>query len=161
MSKLSTQSLVRQAMIAAAYFVLTITLGQFAYGPIQFRYAEILNLLAFYNPVHAIGVTIGVFLSNIGSPLGIYDLIFGTAHTIIALIFIIKSRHLFVASLWPTIFSFIIGYEIAYLGGAGSELFAIITLQVMASEFIIMSLIAFPLFKLLEKNQRFMKAIKE
>ena len=157
MKNLSTKSFVRQALIAAIYFVLTITLGNFGYGPVQFRYAEILNLLAFYNPVNAIGVTVGVFLSNLGSTLGAYDLIFGTFHTAISLYFITKSKNLILASIWPTVFSFIIGFELSYLAGLGSmwEM----TLGVMLSEFIIMTIIAVPLYKLLEKNREFMNVI--
>lgn len=157
MRNLSTKSMVRQGLIAAIYFVLTITLGGFAYGPVQFRYAEILNLLAFYNPVNAIGVTVGVFLSNLGSPLGLYDVFFGTLHTAIALYFITKSSNILIASLFPTIFAFIIGFELSYLAGFGSiwEM----TLSVMISEFIIMTVIAVPLFKILEKNNLFMDTI--
>ena len=157
MKNLNTKSIVRQGLIAAIYFVLTVTLGGFAYGPVQFRYAEVLNLLAFYNPINAIGVTMGVFLSNLGSPLGLYDVFFGTLHTAIALYCITKSTKLIVASLFPTLFAFIIGYELSYLAGFGSiwEM----TLSVMISEFIIMTLVAVPLFKMLEKNHSFMETI--
>lgn len=158
MKGITTKNMVRQALIAAIYFVLTITLGGIAYGPIQFRYAEILNLLAFYNPINAIGVTVGVFVSNIGSPLGLIDVIFGTLHTIIALFFITKSENLFIASLWPTVFAFIIGFELSVLAGIEGG-FLLLSAQVMISEFIIMTLIALPLFKYLEKNQKFIEII--
>lgn len=158
MKKISTSLLVKQALIAAIYFTLTVTLGDFAHGPIQFRYTEVLNLLVFFNPVHAIGVTLGVFLSNFMSPFGIYDIIFGTLHTAISLFFIAKSTNIIVASIWPMVFSFIIGYEVSVLAGIGS--FIPTTATVMLSEFIIMTLLAVPLFKILERNPVFMKAIE-
>lgn len=156
---LNTKTLIRQSLIAALYAVLTISLGSFGYGPIQFRYAEALNLLAFYNPIHIIGVSLGVFISNFWSELGTIDLIFGTLHTVISLIFISKSKNLWMASLFPTIFSFIIGYELSVLAGFGS--FCLITGQVMISEFIIMSILSVTLFKMLEKNPQFMSLIRE
>lgn len=158
MKKLSLEDLSRQAVIAALYVVATLSLPSAAYGPIQFRYSEILNLLAFYNPINAIGVTLGVFISNFWSTLGAADLIFGTLHTAIALYFVGKSKNLWMASIWPTVFAFIIGFElsvIAHIPGG----FLLHTATVMASEFIIMTVIAVPVFKLLQKNGAFLKSI--
>ena len=157
MKKLSTRTFVRQALIAAIYFVLTVSLGNFGFGPVQFRYTEVLNMLAFYNPFNAIGVTLGVFLSNTMSTLGVYDMVFGTLHTAISLFFITKSTNLLIASFWPTIFAFIIGYELSFLAGFGA--FLPMTGGVMLSEFIIMTLISVPLFKVLEKNKQFLNII--
>lgn len=158
MKKLSLEDLSRQAVIAALYVVATLSLPSAAYGPIQFRYSEILNLLAFYNPINAIGVTLGVFISNFWSTLGAADLIFGTLHTAIALYFVGKSKNLWMASIWPTVFAFIIGFElsvIAHIPGG----FLLHTATVMASEFIIMTVIAVPVFKLLQRNDAFLKSI--
>lgn len=157
MKKLTLEEMAKQAIIAAVYVVLTLTAGGFAYGPVQFRYSEILNLLAFFNPFNAIGITLGVFISNFWSTLGIYDLVFGTLHTFIAMLFIIRSKNIIIASLWPTVFAFIIGYELSFLAGFGS--FTEMTIGVMVSEFIIMTLIAVPVFKLLSKNNAFLHAI--
>lgn len=157
MNKTKLDTMARQAIIAALYLVLTLSIGGFSYGPVQFRYSEILNLLAFYNPLNGIGITLGVFLSNLWSPLGMADLIFGTLHTGISVYFISKSKNLWIASLWPTVFSFIIGFELSVIGKFGNIL--AMTLGVMLSEFIIMTIIAVPVFKLLEKNRGFLEAI--
>lgn len=157
MKNLSLQQMSRQAIIAAIYVALTLSIAPFAYGAIQFRYSEILNLLAFFNPINAIGVTIGVFISNLWSTLGIFDLVFGTLHTAISLYFISKSKNLIIASIWPTVFSFIIGYELSFLAGSGS--FWLMTAQVMASEFVIMTILSVPVFKLLKNNKSFLNAI--
>lgn len=157
MKKLTLQEMSKQAIIAAVYVVLTLSIPAFAYGPVQFRYSEILNLLAFFNPYNAIGITLGVFISNFWSTLGLFDLVFGTLHTFIAMMFIIKSRHIIIASIWPTVFAFIIGYELSFLAGFGS--FLEMTYGVMISEFVIMTLIAVPVFKILSKNESFLKVI--
>lgn len=157
MKKLTLQEMSKQTIIAAVYVVLTLSIPAFAYGPVQFRYSEILNLLAFFNPYNAIGITLGVFISNFWSTLGVFDLVFGTLHTFIAMMFIIKSRHIIIASIWPTVFAFIIGYELSFLAGFGA--FLEMTYGVMISEFVIMTLIAVPVFKILSKNESFLKVI--
>ena len=107
-----------------------------------------------------IGVTLGVFLSNLGSPLGFPDIVFGTLHTLVSLFFISRSKNLLISSFYPTIFSFIIGFMLSEIAGIPGG-FVIITASVMLSEFIIMTLIAYPLFKyVLEKNKNFINTIK-
>lgn len=156
MNKLSLKEMSRQSIIAAIYVVATLSVGGIASGPIQFRYSEILNFLAFFNPVNAIGVTLGVFISNFWSTLGSVDLIFGTLHTAISLYFISKSKNLFIASLCPTIFAFIIGFELSFIAGFGNMW--IMTLQVMISELIIMT-IGYIIMLFLRKNKSFLKSI--
>ncbi len=156
--KLTTRTIARQGVIAAIYVVMTLSLGEFAYGPAQFRYSEILNLLAFYNPMNIFGVTMGVFVSNFWSPYPI-DLLFGTFHTFIALYFMTKTKNIWIASLWPTIFAFIIGFEITFFSDADAA-FWLNTVRVMISEFIIVTLISVPVYKLLEQNSYFMRLIK-
>ncbi|MDO5037158.1 MAG: QueT transporter family protein [Tissierellia bacterium] len=147
------------ALVAAIYLVMTLVFQSISYGPIQFRVAEVLNLLAFYNPAMAPGIVLGVFLSNLSSPLGAYDLVFGTFHTAISLYGMTKSRSLYVASLWPTLFSFIIGFELTLAFGGGLVGFASMTGSVMLSEFIICSLISIPLYRILEDREIFQKLI--
>lgn len=50
---------------------------------IQLRISEMFNHLAMFNKRYIFAVTLGVFISNLYSPLGIYDLFFGTAETLI------------------------------------------------------------------------------
>lgn len=158
MNKFEVKDLSRQAIVAALYVAITLSISPIASGPIQFRISEVMNLLAFYNPMNAIGVVIGVFISNMFSPLGAADLIFGTLHSAISLYFISKSKNLWIASIWPAVFAFIIGYELSVIAGFGT--IAIMTAQVMLSEIIIMTIIGVPLFKLLEKNKNFLDSIE-
>ncbi|MCD1146594.1 QueT transporter family protein [Peptoniphilus sp. KCTC 25270] len=157
--KFTARGITRMALIAAVYFALSTLVSSVAYGPIQFRISEILNLLAFYNPVFAPGIVLGVFFTNLGSPLGIYDLFFGTLHTAISLYFMTRTKNKLLASLWPTIFSFIIGMELALVMGGGFKGFITMTLSVMASELIICTLISLPVYSILEKNHKFIDII--
>lgn len=164
---MKVKDLAKISIIAALYIILTVVLGfEVASGPIQFRIAEVLVLLAFYNKNYIYGITLGCLISNIylsGNP---YDIIFGTFHSFISLLFIYLTRKklgknnksLFISSLYPTIFSFIVGFAL-YKGF--DYPFIITTLQVMLSEFIIVTLIGFPLFLILNRNKEFIRIIEE
>lgn len=74
------------AMIAAIYAILTYlsTLLNLSFGPIQFRFSEVMTVLPIFTPAAIPGLAIGCFLSNIASPFGIMDVIAGTATTLVA-----------------------------------------------------------------------------
>ena len=66
-----TNDLIRNAIIAALYAALTISLAPLSYGPIQVRVSEFMTLLAFTNRKCMPGLVLGCFLANIGSPYGL------------------------------------------------------------------------------------------
>lgn len=69
------------AVIGALYVVLTFIIPVPQYGAIQFRLSEGLNHLAVFNKRYIAAVTIGVFIVNMFSPLGMIDMFFGTLGT--------------------------------------------------------------------------------
>ncbi len=85
-SKSKSLYLAIAGVVAALYVVLTLPFAQFAFGPIQFRLAELLVVLPILFPAAIPGVTIGCFLSNLLNPgsLGPIDVIFGTLATFLA-----------------------------------------------------------------------------
>jgi uncharacterized membrane protein len=120
--------LCQSALIAAAYAVLTLAAAAlgWAYGPIQFRFSEALTILPALTPAAVPGLAVGCFLSNLGSPLGPVDWIFGTLATLLAALWSRSLRHIKVrgipvlAPLPPVICNaVIIGLEIACLGDSG------------------------------------------
>lgn len=76
--------LIASGIIAAIYAMLTIVLSFIAYGPIQFRVAEVLCILPFFFPTSVWGVFAGCILANIFSPMGLLDMIFGPLATLLA-----------------------------------------------------------------------------
>jgi len=60
-----TLYLATSAVIAALYVVLTLPFAQFAFGPIQFRLAEIMVVLPILTPAAIPGLTLGCFLANL------------------------------------------------------------------------------------------------
>ncbi|MCW0952913.1 QueT transporter family protein [Weissella ceti] len=69
------------AVIGALYVILTFIIPVPQYGAIQFRLSEGLNHLAVFNKRYIVAVTIGVFIVNMFSPLGMIDMLFGTLGT--------------------------------------------------------------------------------
>ena len=157
---LNIKNLTKIALTAAVYSALTLFLAPLSYGQIQLRFAEVLNLLAFINPIYGIGVVLGCLISNMASPYGMLDVVVGTFATTLAVMCIIKSKKLFIATLWPTIFCFLIGPVITGLDAALITMI-IVTLWVMAGQFIVVTIIGYPLFNSILKNKALVKILKE
>ena len=132
MKKLSVTRLVKLAVVAAVYVVLTLALGFMSYANIQFRIAEALMLLCFY-------------------------MVFGTAATILAVLLIYISPNIYVASLAPVVTNaFVVGFELYYFLDLP---FWLSCFQVAAGEFVCVCILGVVLFKLLEKNKKFMQLV--
>jgi len=112
--KMNVRELVRQAMLAAIYFVLTVPFEPISFGPVQFRISEILVILVLINPKHLIGIVLGTFIANLYSPEMPFDFIIGTGATLLALLMMIKtSRNEKLALIWPAVFNgLIIAWEL-------------------------------------------------
>ena len=153
----SVDNLVKAALIAALYIAATALIAPVSFGPIQFRISEVLNLLAFFNPLYISAVSLGCFIANIlFSPYGLVDALVGTLHTLVSLILIWKTRNLLRASLWPALMSFIVALGIAYASGTMAG-FIPLYLYIALSELIIVTVIGVPLMLLL-KNSGFIDA---
>lgn len=147
-----TNKIVKSALIAALYAVITITLKPISYGPIQFRLSEILILIAFVDSKYIIGLTVGCLISNFFGGFGPLDMILGTLATFLSAVFIsitakkiTGKKGLFIASLWPTIFNgIIIGIMLKYVASLPLVLSMI---QVGMGEFVVVTIIGIPIFR--------------
>lgn len=160
----NTKKLVTTAVVAATYAAITLALSFISYGPIQFRIAEVMVLLPFIRKEYILGLTLGCFLANVIGPYGVPDIIFGTIATFIStyLVYLTskimknKKGSIFIASLWPTIVNaIIIGAELNIFFGV--PLFIAI-LNVGFGQFVVITIIGVPLFKILET--KYYKLIK-
>ena len=68
MKYLTTRRVVRIAIIAALYAVLTVALSPISFGPVQFRVSEALKVLVLFDPWMILGIGIGTFFANLASP---------------------------------------------------------------------------------------------
>lgn len=101
------RSTVRDLTLAAMTAALYALLGYFGdvlsltFGPVQIRFAEALTVLPFLFPVTAPGLAIGCLVTNLLSPYGPIDVIFGTLATAIAAWFTVKMPKWYLAALPP------------------------------------------------------------
>lgn len=124
MKKNNVQFITRTALIAAAYAALTYLFAGLSYEQLQFRVSEVLVLFAFIEPRYGLGLLLGCVLANLGSPLGIIDIVVGSFATLLAIMFIVQVRKqlgynkkaLLIASLGPVISNaLLVGLELTYL----------------------------------------------
>ena len=113
-------------------------------------------LFCFFNKKYTIGLTLGCLIANLFSPLGILDIGFGTAATLLSCLCIMFCKHLIVAIWFPVIFNATLVAAELYLIG---EPYWWSFLWVAIGEFTVM-VIAYIVFFILRKNQTFFKAIR-
>lgn len=157
------KTLTVNAIIAALYVAVAMVLPFLAFGAIQFRIAEMFNHLIIFNKRYIFGILAGVFITNLFSPLGMYDIVFGVAHSAISLLLVIwlapRLKTLVQKMLLNTVIfsftTFIIAYELLLV----FELpFYFTWLTVAAGELTVL-LIGIPVFIALNKRLGFSKLL--
>lgn len=157
--KFSPKRIAKLAAVAAIYVALTYALGFMSYGNIQFRVAEALMLLCFYRKDYGISLTLGCFIANIFSPMMLMDMVFGTLATLLAVLLIFISPNIYIASLAPVLTNaIIVGLELTI---SFETPFWLNAVEVAVGEFVCVSVVGVILFKILEKNARFMRLVNE
>ena len=147
-----TNKIIKSALIAGLYALLTFILQPISYGPVQFRLSEMLILIVFINSNYIVGLTVGCLISNFFGGFGLLDMIFGTLATFLSLVCISLTakkinglKGLIIASLWPTIINgLIIGIMLNHV--ANVPLFLTIG-QVAIGEFVVLTIIGIPIFR--------------
>ena len=156
--RVKTEKIVIIAVVAALYAALTLALSPISFGPIQFRVSEVMTLLPLFGKGYIISLTIGCFLANLFGPVGIIDVIFGTLATLISVYLVYatgkamkdKKGYVLIASLWPTIINaIIIGIMLNVTLGFPLVLSM---LEVGFGQFVVITIVGVPLFKLLESK---------
>lgn len=155
MKRNNLSDFVRIAVVAAIYTALTLGIAPLSYGAIQLRFAEILTLLCFYRKEYGISLIIGCAISNLFSPLGMLDMIFGVASTVFAVVLMPRVKHLLIASFFPTISMVFIAIELALLKSP----FWFSLLSCGIGEFLVVTGMGVPIFSLLEKNRFFRESV--
>lgn len=118
MSSFDVKTVAQNALIACTYAVLTLAIAPLAYSEIQFRLSEIIVFLAFYKRQWIPGLVAGCFLANLYSPLGAYDLIFGTLSTLLVCYAMKHLNNRYVAAITGSIITGgLIGIELALAFG--------------------------------------------
>lgn len=155
------------AVIAALYAVLTYAAAamNLAYGGVQFRFSEALTILPVFTPAAVPGLALGCLLSNLASPLGMVDWIFGTLATLLAALLTYAVRKVcyrglpILAPLPPVLTNaLLVGFEVACLSDAGFSwanfswaAFGVWALSVGVEELVVCFALGLPLCAALQK----------
>ncbi len=81
---MNTRYLVKSAIIAALYVVITMVFAPLSFGPVQIRFSEALVLLPMIESAAIPGLFIGCMLANLSSPFGLVDIVGGSIITLVA-----------------------------------------------------------------------------
>ena len=126
MRRFSTRDLTLAAAVAALYAVLGYfgDIFSLTFGAVQFRFAEALTVLPFLFPATAPGLVIGCLITNLLSPYGAADLVFGTLATLLAAVLTRRIRRRALLPL-PTILcnAVIVGALLGYVGAQEGGVF--------------------------------------
>ncbi len=161
MNKFTVRDLTVQVMIATIYVALVLAFHWVSYGDYQFRVAEILLILVFFNPKHAIGLILGTFVANLFSPFGILDSLVGTLATILAIIpMIFLKKRWYLAIIIPAITNGILVSMLNSIVGGSWIGYWQFALTVFIGELAVMLLLGIPFHLFTNRNKEFQQLIK-
>ena len=105
MRKFTTKDLTLAAMVAALYAVMGYFGNIFGltFNVVQIRFAEALTVLPFLFPATAPGLAVGCLITNLLSPYGPVDIVFGTLATAVAAWLTMKMPRWYLAALPPIV----------------------------------------------------------
>lgn len=150
-----TKKITRGAMIAAAYFAVSMLMPALTYGTVQFRLAEALTMMPFLMVEGVYGVVIGCLLTNIFSTFGLYDAIFGTLTTLLAAVLTRLIKNKWLAALPPIILNATVLPLMWYFLGS-EQMYIINVLSVLASQTVIIYGLGVPLVTLLKRRMPYL-----
>lgn len=97
---MNIKTLVVNGILAALYIAVSAIIQPIGFMAIQFRLSEMFNHLIVFNKKYIYGIVLGVIITNLlFSPMKGYDLIFGTAHSLISLLIVIICCK-YIKSIW-------------------------------------------------------------
>ena len=124
-SRFSPRDLAIAGIIAALYAVLSYFSSIFgvAFGPVQCRFSEALCVLPFLTPAAVPGLFVGCLVSNLLSPYGALDILFGSLATLLAALWTAKTRRKWLAPLPPVICNAVIVGAVITIQQTSADLF--------------------------------------
>ena len=150
-------------VITALYVALCIASAPLAFTALQFRIAEVLIVLPFYNKKYSVSIILGTFIANLIGPFGIIDAVVGSAASaLVCFVIILAKNKIAIAPAAGIINGLIIGAMIYILDAVGDPLAGIIIMGSVAISVFAVVLIGVLIFAGIEKtNPRIIKIIRE
>lgn len=164
--KIKTKSLALMTMYAAVYAAFVVVLGGFSYVPIQVRIADsLLAVVPLLGLPGVLGHTLGVFIANLFSPLGVIDLLNTIPSFVMAFIVYYvykKTENDFTVIGSCVAYSIVLGITVGWMLSFVLALPLLPTIAYVAiGNFIASVLIGWPLFKLLKRTGIFRRGFSK
>jgi uncharacterized membrane protein len=153
--KFDGKSIARAGIIAGVYAGLCLLLAPISYRVFQVRVAEALTVLPIVWPEAVIGLACGALIANVAGPLGVFDVVFGTAATAIAAWLTYRFRNSKMAYFFPIIVNgIVVGTYVPFLVGMEIHLWTIpaTMLLVAAGEGVAVFALGVPLLNALRRT---------
>jgi uncharacterized membrane protein len=151
---MTVKDLVRGAIIAALYALLTIFLAPISSGLVQCRVSEALCILPYFTFAAVPGLFVGCLAANLLTGAAIYDVVFGSLATLLAAYttYLIRSRvSKYLAPMPPVIFNgIIVGALLVYVYGVPVT-YPVAAAYVAVGELIACYALGLPLLLVLER----------
>ncbi|SEP09686.1 QueT transporter family protein [Propionispora vibrioides] len=113
---MNQKKLMKAAVIAAIYVVLSVVFQPISYGVIQFRIAEALTVLPILYAESVWGLFVGCLLANMIGGAGVMDVVFGSLATLAAAWLTRRFKDSKAAYVFPVIINaVVVGAYLAYL----------------------------------------------
>ncbi len=147
--------MVQAAMIAAIYVVLVVVFKSCSFGPIQFRFAEVLTVLPYFTPAAIPGLFVGCLLANfLAGEMILADIIFGSIATLLGAIgtyLLSRMKVKWLAPIPPIVANAVIVPFVLKYGYGLPDAVWYMMITVGLSEVIVCAVLGLPLLFILEK----------
>lgn len=158
-AKKRTRYLVRAAVIAALYVVLTYlsaALGMSGQGLVQLRFSEALCILPYFSPAAVPGLALGCLLSNLLTGAHVLDIIFGTLATLLGAVGTrLLRKHRFLAPFPPILANtLVVPFVIRYAYLSTDTALPLLFLTVGVGEILSVGVLGTVLLLCLEKHRK-------
>lgn len=144
------QYMIRAALIAAIYVIITYILKPISYGPLQIRISEALTLLPVVESSAVLGLFIGCFMANLLGGMGPWDIYLGSLITLVSAYLTSKTDNPFLGAIPPIVLNmFGVSLYVSKLSGIPYFLTA---LTIGVGQFIAVLGIGIPIFIAMKKT---------
>lgn len=150
----NTERIVKAAVIASAYCLISLLLKPLSFGPLQLRAAEALSMLVLFTKAAPWGLFAGCLLTNIISPYGLLDMLLGSFATLIAALMGARIKNRYLAGIPFVVVNALLVALVICIEARAMGIYFETALYLALSEALSIYLLGIPLSYLIEKNEK-------
>lgn len=149
-----TRRIAFAGLIAATYVALTVSppLNAVAYGGVQVRVSEALNVLALLNPLAIPALWLGAVIANLFGPFGLIDMTLGAGTTLVAATIVWHARRRPILALSAPVLLNGLIIPVVILAAGETEAYWLLAAQITGGQFVAVYLLGLPLLALLRSR---------